>query len=661
MEERSQTEQERDIRELLRRAERSPVKTSTLRRDALKRLIDLAHSPYPNLKLIAATNLKHFIKDFPDFEDDAINAVYDLCEDQVSKVRISGYAAIVDVSREQHKWVKRNADVLVQLLQSDEPEEVMFVKRALAQHLDMDPTVTLGVLCDQVVPSDEPLDDEEQSIRDRLRSLVLAFVTGEAKRAIVERHTSTPGGPADEALVSGLLKAVSKLAPADTDIIVKEILLSLPSFKPFSDRGKQLLGVVIDRAKSTIKTDLPPGSERSSLENTRYYLDLASFIVVDKCLTQPSQLLRFYFTSLMPKMIFLRLNEDAQTLVMSNTAALLSASEQNGPEGRRENSGSPEDMLLRKQVPAALLQLFSEVNIGDRRPWAACQTLLRACLRLKDESEWTVPSYLMASLRSIQTLVETQGQQLKVDDMQDIQSLIRSLLQPAVKPAPPGPSTSSAANTDISKGMSSSKSNFRNDRRIMNVKRKYGDLVVSLPPRPPTAIETTPGGGQSLPSGHHTERQRQHTPQARQRSSTVTTHGYTQNGHQSFADDQPRAAKRAKKGGGSEESRDIPSLLSRMTSSTPPNASPAPEHTQKPLAAKRRPTYARSDQDFHDPDKDPVGGYSIKGAAKATNRSSPPGDSLPLRSSLLDRMQDDDAAWEAGGPKRKRWIKTFSD
>lgn len=40
------------------------------------------------------------------------------------KVRISGYAAIVDVSREQHKWVKRNADVLVQLLQSGESAEV---------------------------------------------------------------------------------------------------------------------------------------------------------------------------------------------------------------------------------------------------------------------------------------------------------------------------------------------------------------------------------------------------------------------------------------------------------------------------------------------------------------------------------------------------------
>lgn len=80
------------------------------------------------------------------------------------------------------------------------------VKRALTQHLDMDPAVTLGVLCDQIVPLDEPMDDEERAIRDRLRSLVLTFITGEAKRAIIERHTSTDGSAAEEVLVSGLLK-----------------------------------------------------------------------------------------------------------------------------------------------------------------------------------------------------------------------------------------------------------------------------------------------------------------------------------------------------------------------------------------------------------------------------------------------------------------------
>lgn len=87
----------------------------------------------------------------------------------------------------------------------DEPDEVSVVKRMLSEHLDMDPAVTLGVLCDQIVPPDEPLDEEEQAIRTRLRSLVISFVTGEAKRA-VDRHTSTPGSAAEDTLVTGLLR-----------------------------------------------------------------------------------------------------------------------------------------------------------------------------------------------------------------------------------------------------------------------------------------------------------------------------------------------------------------------------------------------------------------------------------------------------------------------
>lgn len=52
----------------------------------------------------------------------------------------------------------------------------------------MDPKVTLGVLCDQFAPLSTDADEDEQVMRDRLRSLVIAFLTGEAKRAIVERH-----------------------------------------------------------------------------------------------------------------------------------------------------------------------------------------------------------------------------------------------------------------------------------------------------------------------------------------------------------------------------------------------------------------------------------------------------------------------------------------
>lgn len=90
------------------------------------------------------------------------------------------------------------------MILQDEPDEVVFVKKALSEHLDMDPPVTLGVLCDQIVPPNEPMDDEEQQIRDRLRSLVICFLTGEAKRAIL-RHVNQPGSEAEAVLVGQLL------------------------------------------------------------------------------------------------------------------------------------------------------------------------------------------------------------------------------------------------------------------------------------------------------------------------------------------------------------------------------------------------------------------------------------------------------------------------
>ena len=87
----------------------------------------------------------------------------------------------------------------------DEPDEVELVREALNEHLDLDPQVTLGVLCDQLSNPDEPMDEEERAIRERLRTLVISFLTTRAKRAIVDRHASRPGSEAENVLVNGLL------------------------------------------------------------------------------------------------------------------------------------------------------------------------------------------------------------------------------------------------------------------------------------------------------------------------------------------------------------------------------------------------------------------------------------------------------------------------
>ena len=93
----------------------------------------------------------------------------------------------------------------------DEVEEVEVVEQQLTEHLDMEPQITLGVLCDQIVPQ-EDYPEEDQAIRERLRMLVLGFMHGRAKRAIVERHADH----AENVLCEGLLNASRSFAAAIT-------------------------------------------------------------------------------------------------------------------------------------------------------------------------------------------------------------------------------------------------------------------------------------------------------------------------------------------------------------------------------------------------------------------------------------------------------------
>ena len=110
----------------------------------------------------------------------------------------------------------------------DEPHELSRIKRALQEHLDMDASVTLSVLCDQILQPDEPIDEEEQQLRDRSRSLVMAFLTGDIKSHIVERHAK-PGTHAEQVLVSQLLLVRVDISPLRVvDYRIGELSLGYP-------------------------------------------------------------------------------------------------------------------------------------------------------------------------------------------------------------------------------------------------------------------------------------------------------------------------------------------------------------------------------------------------------------------------------------------------
>ena len=91
---------------------------------------------------------------------------------------------------EDQTTLKRNVDVLIQLLQcgehtslshrleafrhweTDNPEEIIHIRQGLVQHLSIDPNVTMSVLCDQLTWTEDELGNREQ-----LRTRVLEFLT----------------------------------------------------------------------------------------------------------------------------------------------------------------------------------------------------------------------------------------------------------------------------------------------------------------------------------------------------------------------------------------------------------------------------------------------------------------------------------------------------
>ncbi|KAL5528800.1 hypothetical protein ACEPAF_7937 [Sanghuangporus sanghuang] len=245
-----------ELKDHFRRAANDYNRQSQFRRCAFMRMLELAKEPDLDsfCKKLIVERVKDFFIDFPEFQDEAINIVYDMCEDQDQEVRIAGYGAITSVSKVDKSWLMRNADVLVQLLQSDDPREVAVVKRALQQHVDLDPRGTLQVLCEQCVLNPADLgDDEERLLRSRLRSLVLQFLADKYRVCIIR---VVKNQEVESILLKGMLEAIPQASPSEVHMIVTDILLNLPSLsRGPSQSGNAVLQTLLDAVKLSLEAE----------------------------------------------------------------------------------------------------------------------------------------------------------------------------------------------------------------------------------------------------------------------------------------------------------------------------------------------------------------------------------------------------------------------
>lgn len=127
----------------------------------------------------------------------------------------------------------------------------------------------------------------------------------------------------------------------DIETIVKEILLALPSYGEHSERGEQLLELILKEERASYKVEAPQASQekqRSSLPRTRFYLQLAYHIAVEKQAAYPARLLRHYCTNLVSKVVLAMFNEDFQAFVITNFAGALAAVQRNTDETLRNQA-----------------------------------------------------------------------------------------------------------------------------------------------------------------------------------------------------------------------------------------------------------------------------------------------------------------------------------
>nr|AAH57483.1 Apoptosis inhibitor 5 [Danio rerio] len=110
-------------------------------------------------KRLAAQFIPKFFSSFPELADAAINAQLDLCEDEDVSIRRQAIKELPRFASGEN--LPRVADILTQLLQTDDSAEFNQVNTALISIFKIDAKGTLGGLFSQILQEEEEVSEAE--------------------------------------------------------------------------------------------------------------------------------------------------------------------------------------------------------------------------------------------------------------------------------------------------------------------------------------------------------------------------------------------------------------------------------------------------------------------------------------------------------------------
>uniref|UniRef100_A0A1B6D2U6 Apoptosis inhibitor 5/fibroblast growth factor 2-interacting factor 2 n=1 Tax=Clastoptera arizonana TaxID=38151 RepID=A0A1B6D2U6_9HEMI len=106
-------------------------------------------------KRLASQFIARFFKYFPSLADQAIDALLDLCEDEDMSIRKQAIKDLPNLCKDTKEHTQKIADILAQLLQSEDASELSIVSSSLMTLLKLEPKGALNGLYSQILSGEE--------------------------------------------------------------------------------------------------------------------------------------------------------------------------------------------------------------------------------------------------------------------------------------------------------------------------------------------------------------------------------------------------------------------------------------------------------------------------------------------------------------------------
>jgi hypothetical protein len=131
-------------------------------------------------KQLCSQFIAKFFVHFPKHYDTAIDALLDLCEDDDINIRRHAIKELPAICRERKEYVPKIADVLAQLLQTEDPIELNIVNQSLTTLAKYDAKGFFGGLFSQIISGEDFVRERAvKFLKDRLKLIPSDIFTKE--------------------------------------------------------------------------------------------------------------------------------------------------------------------------------------------------------------------------------------------------------------------------------------------------------------------------------------------------------------------------------------------------------------------------------------------------------------------------------------------------